>query len=79
MEKRIVGVNARGWRVGQDHHGAKLTDAEVELIRELRDEGWTYACLAEKFETSKDTIAAICTYRRRGEMPVRFKAVCVNV
>lgn len=79
MEKRTVAVNERGYRVGQDHQAAVLTDAEVDLIRELRElHGWTYAALAGKFEVSKSTIQDICTYRRRGQRPAGWKEVRVS-
>lgn len=80
MEKRTIGVNARGYRVGEDHQLAKLSDSEVELIRQLReDDSWTYALLAEKFEVSKQCIAYICQYKRRAERPARFKTVILEM
>lgn len=42
MAKRIVGVNERGLRVGQDHQRARLSDAAVETIRRLHEEGMSY-------------------------------------
>lgn len=79
MDKRTIGVNARGYRVGEDHQRARLTDAEVELIRQLRDgDGWTYAALAEKFEVSKSSIFDICQCRRRADLPTRWKVVRVS-
>lgn len=79
MGKRTVAVNERGYRVGQDHQAAVLTDAEVDLIRELREvHGWTYAALAGKFEVGKSTIQDICTYRRRGQLPTGWKEVRVS-
>lgn len=36
--KRSVGINAIGRRVGESHHNAKLTDHDVDLIREFLDE-----------------------------------------
>ena len=37
MERRFVRVNEHGRRIGEDHHRAKLSDADVDLILELRD------------------------------------------
>lgn len=37
--RKQIGINERGLRVGEDHQNAKLTDAEVEMIRELHSEG----------------------------------------
>lgn len=50
---------------GQNHPKAVLTDHEVELLRRLRDEGWTYGQLVRKFEIPKATVAALCKYRTR--------------
>lgn len=79
MGKRIVGVNERGYRVGEDHQAAVLTDAEVELVRDLREAwGWTYDALATKFGVGKSTIQDICTYRRRAQVATDWKEVRVS-
>jgi ribosome-binding protein aMBF1 (putative translation factor) len=79
MAKRTVAVNDRGYRVGEDHQAAVLTDAEVELVRELREAGgWTYDALAEKFGVGKSTVADICTYRRRAQAATGWKEVRVS-
>lgn len=44
---------------GQDHHRAVLTDAEVDTMRDLREEGWSLGQLALKFEVSKSQVARI--------------------
>jgi DNA invertase Pin-like site-specific DNA recombinase len=73
--KRIVGVNERGLRVGEDHQHARLTDAECELIRQMHEAGMSYKLLADKFEVGKSTIADICKYRRRGQHPVGWRRI----
>jgi IS30 family transposase len=75
--QKTVAVNERGLRIGEDHPRAELTDAEVERIRELHEEGMSYRQLAEKFEQSKGAIAKICRYERRGQFVASFKAVPV--
>jgi len=75
--KQIIAVNECGRRVGDSHHNSKLTDHEVEVIRELRGEGMTYKWLAEKFEVSKSFIAMICRFERRAQVPSRWKSVHV--
>lgn len=62
---RKIAVNEDGYRVGDSHPKAKLTEHEVELIRKLHSDGLTYATLAEKFEASIRVIGAICRYERR--------------
>ena len=51
--QKTVAVNDAGLRIGEDHPNAKLTDAEVERIRSLHEDGMSYDTLAEKFEVSK--------------------------
>lgn len=73
--RKVVAVNDRGLRIGEDHQRAKLTNAEVEMIRQLHVSGLSYRTLAEKYEVSKRTIAAICRYERRSEVPSNWKTV----
>lgn len=70
----LVALNEKGLRIGEDHVNAKLTDAEVETIRDLHDAGMSYSQLAEKFEQSKGAIAKICRYERRGQTVSKWKA-----
>lgn len=72
---RLVGVNERGLRVGEDHQHARLTDAECELIRQLHEQGVSYKKLADKFEVGKSTIADIVKFRRRGQFPTGWRTV----
>jgi hypothetical protein len=65
---RRVKVNEKGRRIGEGHHRSKLTDHEVDLVRELRDEGFSYGWLAEKFEVGKSTIRDICICRCRAQI-----------
>lgn len=73
--KRIVAVNEKGIRIGEDHWRAKLTNHEVDLMLELRASGWNYRQLAEKFEVSKRAAWLICTYRLRAQTPAAWKAI----
>lgn len=74
---RRVGVNERGRPVGETHPLAKLSDADIELIHELREAGLSYAQIAGKFDdgvsVSKSHVRDILSGRRRGQAPVRFK------
>ncbi len=76
MAKRLVGVNEQGIRVGEDHQRATLTDADVELMRQLReDDGLTYDQLAQRFEVSRRHVRDIVNYRKRVAAPVAWRAV----
>lgn len=74
--RRIVAVNEKGRLIGECHQNAKLSDADVDRIRELReDEGKSYVAIARIFNVAKSTIADICKYRRRAQTPSRWKTV----
>lgn len=76
--QKTVAVNDAGFRIGEDHQNAKLTDRDIDLIRHLHEkDGLSYGVLAEKFEVSKGTIAKICRYERRAQYACRFKEVPV--
>lgn len=74
---RRVGVNERGRPVGETHPLAKLSDADIELIHELREAGLSYAAIAAKFDdgvtVSKSHVRHIVNGHRRGQMPVRYR------
>ena len=70
----IVCVNENGRRIGEAHHRAKLSDADVDLIRELREaHGISYEEIAKKFDVSKSEIAEICRYEIRAQAPAAFR------
>lgn len=73
-----VAVNEIGRRIGHDHHRAKLTNGEVEIILELREEGWSYLEIAKKFEINKGTVRDIVKGRRRAQFAVAFRTVCIT-
>jgi len=76
IDMKIVGVNELGRRVGEDHQHAKLTNHDVDLIRQLREESdLSYKELAAKFDVSKGTIADVIKCRRRAQYPINFKRV----
>jgi hypothetical protein len=67
MEKlpKVLLEKGNGLRRGDRHPKATLTDYEVELVRKLRDDGMSFAKIAEKFEIGKTTAIDICAYRTR--------------
>jgi orotate phosphoribosyltransferase-like protein len=76
--QKLVAINDRGHRIGQEHPGAKLTDEEVAVLLDLRDEGYSYAWLAQKFEVSKSCARWICTGRNRNQSAARLVRVSVS-
>jgi hypothetical protein len=62
----LVGFSELGARTGETHPRAKLSDEDVELIRQLREEyKIPLGVLAEKFDCSFSLIGQICRYRKR--------------
>ncbi len=43
-------VNAHGRRIGESHPRATLTKHEIELVRELAEQGMPYLDIAAKFD-----------------------------
>lgn len=75
MRKRIA-VNETGRRIGEDHQHAKLTNDQVDRIRDLHeDHGLSYTQLASMFCVSKSSVADICQYRRRAQTPFGWKTL----
>lgn len=72
---KLIGVNDRGQRIGESHPRAVLTDHEVELLIELRSEGYSYRWLAEKFEITKMHAWRICMGVKRGQIAVRWRRI----
>lgn len=85
--KRMVAVNSRGQRIGEDRHNAKLTNAQVDDLLALLDgarrmrerervaQGLTFAALARRFGLAKSTVHAIATGKRRAGIPDRYVPV----
>ena len=63
--RKLLRFNERGYRIGESNPAAILSDRDVELLLELRAEGFDYEWLAAKFECSKETVKSICIGRRR--------------
>lgn len=71
MQKRFIATNDRGYRIGQDHHKAVLTDIEVEAM--IRDRGpedaptMSLSQLAKRYGLSKSGVKGILDGNRRGQ------------
>lgn len=70
MEQRTLTLNERRYRIGESHHRAKLTDEQVDQMRELHEEqGVGYRTLAKQFNVSKRTVRDIVQYKTRAQTP----------
>jgi DNA invertase Pin-like site-specific DNA recombinase len=75
--RKLLKFNEDGRKIGESHHRAILTDHEIDLLLELREQGMSYALLVEKFEVSRATVQSYCLGRRRNQFAVRTTAeVC---
>ena len=69
--QKYVATNDRGYRVGQDHPNAKLTDVEVAAL--IRDRGpeeaptMSLSQLAKRYGLSKSGVKGIVDGNRRGQ------------
>lgn len=76
---KMIALNERGKRIGEDHQNARLTNEQVDRIRDLHeDHGLSYGQLAAMYEVSKSMIAGICQYRRRAQTPFGWKKLEVD-
>jgi len=71
----VVAVNDQGLRIGEDHPNARYTNAEVEMVLDLRDEGMGYKRIAQAMDMPVRTVRNICNFLRRSQVPARFKTV----
>jgi hypothetical protein len=78
QRKRSVSVNDRGHVVGQDHHRSRLSDHDIDLIRELRAGGMPLREIGEKFEISIQSVSYYARGDRRAQMAVDQKFVHVR-
>lgn len=74
---RLVRINANGLRVGEDHPNAKLTDREIDMIRQLHEEGLGYRKLAVMFGCSRSAIRYYVRCERRAQCMAGTRAVHV--
>jgi hypothetical protein len=74
--KKTVAVNEYGYRIGEDHPNAKLTDREVDLMVQMHDdENLGYRKLAQMFEVSKSQVRNICKGIKRCQTATEWKVV----
>ncbi len=62
----MIARTHRGYRCGEGHQRAKLTDAQVQEMRVLKlRHGWSYGKLAKHFGCGQSTARDITTFRTR--------------
>lgn len=68
--------NERNRKVGQSHWNARLSDADVQQVLELRAAGLTYPAISAKFDDfepriAPSTIGEICRGETRSQIGYR--------
>jgi hypothetical protein len=82
MAVKLVPVNERGLRIGEDHQHAKLTNREIDMLLELREQLdaqgkhlWGYKRLAKKFDISPSHARYVCKGHSRCQSAHAFKKI----
>jgi predicted DNA-binding protein (UPF0251 family) len=75
--QKLVALNENGNRIGENHPRAKLLDAEIEMLHELRDAGLTLREIGEKMDLSKGGVWKILNGYRRCQVAARLVRVSV--
>ena len=72
----IVTLNEMGYRIGESHHNARISQEVVDKLRDLHeDENIGYRRLAKMFGLSRSVVQKICNYERRAQTPDRWKRI----
>lgn len=79
---RLAAVNDAGRVIGADHHTAKLSDEDIDLIFALRAQGLSVRSIARKFDchprVSKSMVAYVLSGKRRAQLAKGQRRVRVN-
>lgn len=69
-----VAVNERGYRIGEGHQRAVLTDREVDMMRDQYEAGGIgYRRLAKQYNCAATTVRKIVNYETRAQTPDGFR------
>lgn len=75
-QTRLVPLNELGYRVGEGHGRAKITDEIVKEIRDLHElQCLSYVDIAAQLGLNLRTVEAIGGYRRRTATPHSWKRI----
>lgn len=74
MEK-LIAVNEYGIAIGEDHHNAKYSNGEIDMVLDLREQGWGYKRISKATDMPIRTVRDICNGKRRCQMAVRWRRI----
>ena len=72
-KSELVPVGEKGDRIGQYHHRAVWTDAEIDSVFALADQGMTVSEIARKMEMPRSTVWAVVHGFLRGKTPSAWR------
>lgn len=72
MTTPLIAISETGQVIGEGHPRAKLSDAEVQKLLDMRAQGWSLSQLARVWGLSKPGVASICRGRNRSQTAVTF-------
>jgi hypothetical protein len=70
-----VAVNERNQRLGQHHPRARISDAQVNEMRDLHEQGLGYRRIARLLGHPLYTVRDIVSFRRRNVTPTTWVEV----
>jgi transposase len=71
----LIQIGEYGKRIGETHGRAKLSDHEIDLVRQLKEEGMPAGEIAEKFEVSKRYVYKLVNFERRASIVAQYRRV----
>lgn len=75
---KLIAVNERGYRIGEDHHNAQATDSDVEQCLRLHAQGYGYRRIARIMGIGRSTVRDYITGKRRAQRASKFRRVRVT-
>lgn len=60
MTGKIVAISALGQPIGESSPNCRYSDAEIEMVIELRESGMPYRKISKKMDIPRSTVFAIC-------------------
>lgn len=69
----LIQIGEYGKPVGESHGRAKLTDHEIDLVRQLKEDGMSANDIAKKMEISKRYVYKLVNFERRASIVVEFR------
>jgi len=72
---QMIQIGEYGKRVGESHGRAKLSDHEIDLVRQLKEEGMPATEIAEKFEVGRRYVYKVVNFERRASIVAQYRRV----